>query len=309
YAKRVAGEQDLDEETLLAEWQSPGFDLAAASQVALGGDGQIVAYADFFGDRGARLFGWAAVHPDYFNRGLGTRLMDWIDVRARRAAEKLPEELEVILQTSVYAQDAHGRAFLEALGMQPVRRFWTMAAALDGPPARPHFPNGFEVRPMASMAEFPAVIQALRDAFQDHWGNVEVSFEQEYEGWLHRMESAGDNPMHWILALDGPEVAGLVAYRLRSYEDPDMAWVAELAVRRPWRRRGLGLALLLEAFGHLDSLGARRVGLGVDSQSLTGATELYRKAGMRVKTERDVYEKLIRPGRPAIRRELESAAA
>ena len=66
---------------------------------------------------------------------------------------------------------------------------------------------------------------------------------------------------------------------------PDLGWVSTLGVRRPWRRRGLALAILHASFRLLAARGKARVGLGVDSQSLTGATRLYEKAGMRVVRE------------------------
>ncbi len=77
-----------------------------------------------------------------------------------------------------------------------------------------------------------------------------------------------------------------------------MGWVGSLSVRRPWRRRGLGLALLLHSFHALQERGKARVGLGVDAQNLTGATRLYEKAGMHSDPRRQwsVYEKELRPG-------------
>ena len=51
-----------------------------------------------------------------------------------------------------------------------------------------------------------------------------------------------------------------------------MAWVNQLCVRRPWRRRGLGLAMLHHCFGEFYRRGKQRVGLGVDATSLTNAT-------------------------------------
>ena len=70
----------------------------------------------------------------------------------------------------------------------------------------------------------------------------------------------------------------------------------ELAVRRPWRLRGLGLALLRRAFGEFYSRGTRKVTLAVDSQSLTGATRLYERAGMRVERLYSVYRKELSTG-------------
>jgi ribosomal protein S18 acetylase RimI-like enzyme len=97
--------------------------------------------------------------------------------------------------------------------------------------------------------------------------------------------------------MDEEEVAGICLCRPRSYEDPDLGFINILAVRRPWRKRGLGLALLRHAFNELYRRGKRKAGLGVDAQSLTGALRLYEKAGMYVHHQFDTYEKEIRAGR------------
>ena len=57
------------------------------------------------------------------------------------------------------------------------------------------------------------------------------------------------------------------------------------------------LAILHHAFRLLAARGKARAGLGVDSESLTGATHLYEKAGMRVVRENVEYELLVRDGR------------
>ena len=76
-----------------------------------------------------------------------------------------------------------------------------------------------------------------------------------------------------------------------------MGYVNDLGVRRAWRKRGLGLAFLQHAFGEFYRRGYRKVGLGVDAQNLTGALNLYRKAGMHIHQQFDMYEKEIRPGK------------
>ena len=60
-----------------------------------------------------------------------------------------------------------------------------------------------------------------------------------------------------------------------------MGFVNGLAVRPAWRRRGLGLALLRQAFTWFWERGERRVGLGVDTANPTDASRLYERAGMR----------------------------
>jgi ribosomal protein S18 acetylase RimI-like enzyme len=95
----------------------------------------------------------------------------------------------------------------------------------------------------------------------------------------------------------GDEVAAVALCRARAHEDPEMGFVNTLGVRRPWRRQGLGLALLHHAFGEFYRRGQKRVGLGVDASNLTGATRLYERAGMHVARQFDLYEKEVRPGK------------
>ncbi len=75
--------------------------------------------------------------------------------------------------------------------------------------------------------------------------------------------------------------------------------------RRPWRRQGLALALLYHTFHEFRRRGKKRVGLGADAGSLTGATQLYEKAGMRAVQQMAPYEKELRPGREVGRESLE----
>ena len=56
------------------------------------------------------------------------------------------------------------------------------------------------------------------------------------------------------------------------------------------------MALLLHSFGEFYRRGRHTVGLGVDSQNLTGATRLYERAGMHVARIYIAYEKELRAG-------------
>ena len=64
-----------------------------------------------------------------------------------------------------------------------------------------------------------------------------------------------------------------------------------LGVRRPWRRRGLGTALLLHSFRGLRARGCARARLMVDGESLTGAVRLYEQAGMHVARRSERWSK------------------
>jgi ribosomal protein S18 acetylase RimI-like enzyme len=129
-----------------------------------------------------------------------------------------------------------------------------------------------------------------QDAFQDHWG-----FEpQPYERWARWfLESERfDRSLNFVV-LQRREIAGVCLCSRHWSGDPTYGWVGVLGIRPAWRRRGLGLALLLHAFAEFRRRGCERVGLGVDAGSTTGALELYERAGMRVERRNDTFEKFL----------------
>jgi len=76
-----------------------------------------------------------------------------------------------------------------------------------------------------------------------------------------------------------------------------MGYIPTLAVLKPFRRRGLGQALLQQSFQALQERGVQRVGLDVDAKNNTGANRLYQRVGMHVDQEIMHYEIELRPGR------------
>ena len=64
-------------------------------------------------------------------------------------------------------------------------------------------------------------------------------------------------------------------------------------MRRAWRGRGIGSALLRRSFATFAERGTPRVLLNVDFENPTGAMALYEKVGMRAVRGYDVFEKPI----------------
>ena len=78
-------------------------------------------------------------------------------------------------------------------------------------------------------------------------------------------------------------------------------FVHVLFTRRPWRRRGVGAALLADAFGRFWPRGERCIGLGVDAASTTGAFRLYERAGMAPSLGWVMYEKELGRSQASLR--------
>ena len=156
------------------------------------------------------------------------------------------------------------------------RTSFRMEAELQGWP-EPAMPAGFDLRSYRD-ADHDVVIAAMNEAFDADmlWREVTArSFRAYYLG-----DPSFDRAL-WSLAWDGDELAGVVLAFPELQGEPALGWVRTLGVRAPWRRRGLGNALLLRAFAQLHDRGVTRVGLGVDADNPTGALRIYERAGMR----------------------------
>jgi ribosomal protein S18 acetylase RimI-like enzyme len=99
----------------------------------------------------------------------------------------------------------------------------------------------------------------------------------------------------WFLAMNGEAAVALALCAKWDHENREFGHVNSLGVLRPYRKRGIGLALLHHAFGEYYRRGKRGVALGVDAENLTGALGLYKKAGKHVHRQYDLYEKELRP--------------
>ncbi len=286
-------------ERYLQEWQAPGFDLDQDTRLILSPDGKLVGCAEVWtlADPPIHPWIWARVDPEWEGRGLGCAMMAWSLTRSLAALARVPRGARVAPRVGTRPGHAPSTALFEHFGFSLVRMTWMMKVDLAAPPASPVWPSGIHLAPYRNPQDLQAVYRCCRDAFRDHWGSVDVPFEQGLD--LFRHQNTVLHPVEsdlWFLAMDGNEMAGISVCRRQSNDDPEMGWVEILGVRKPWRRRGLGLALLLHSFHALRQCGARRAGLGVDAGSLTGATRLYARAGMSVSREVALYELELQPG-------------
>jgi len=271
------------------EWHSPGFNLETDAWVVTAADERVVGYEEFVNRHGhASLQGDGYVHPEFMGKGIGTVMLRALEERARKEMELAEPGLRVYLRNGMSTGDTVSREMHENEGYQPIRFFWRMEITLDEPPLTPVWPGGVALRPFEIEKHNYAVHLTHEEAFRDHWGHT----PHTYDDWQHRMNNEEMDPSLWFIAWDGDEIAGYALCRYRN----DNGWVGTLGVRRPWRKRGLGLALLYHSFGEFYQRGTPVISLGVDAASQTGATRLYQRAGMHVAAEYVSYEKELRPG-------------
>jgi mycothiol synthase len=270
----VQGWTESSEAELLAWWRE--VDLEHNSWVLHAG-GAIAAYAVVL-PHGDTLELDGFVHPERQGQGLGA----WLVANAEERAREL--ELPKLYAWSL-AGDSRAHQLFEQFGMGELRRFYRMLIELDEPPPPAEWPDGLQVDTF-KLEDAQVFHAALDEAFAEEWNFVPLPFEEWYERRV--VKDPDFDPTIWFLVRDGDQVAAA----MRCEPDRSGAgFVGALGVRKAWRKRGLGLALLRHAFGEFFRRGQPRIALGVDAENPTGATRLYERAGMHVAFEAVTYGK------------------
>ena len=300
-AVQLNGKADTSVADTKSEWQYPTFDLETQSRLIQTESGQIVGAGEIYIDPiPIRNFLWARVHPEYENQGIGTYLLRWAEARTRQEIHKAPSDKEVVLMVAHDTRVKNAKRLFEGYGLHKSRSYYTMEIELHDDMPAPQFPNHIRLTTFAEHNDLPNLWRANEESFQDHWGFNEQPEAEGIAEWQHYIDTNEHyDPNYWFIALDGNEIAGYCNCMPTTSENPEKAHVNRLGVRRPWRKQGLGMALLLHAFHSFHQIGKKRVDLGVDATSLTGATRLYEKAGMRVVKQADAYEKVLREAEAA----------
>ncbi len=150
--------------------------------------------------------------------------------------------------------------------MTPLRLVRPLGA---GEPA-PAWPEGIRLVPFTP--EDARATHALLEAGYARGGGSVPAFEE----WWPSVESDSEyDPALCILAKgeDGT-VAGFCLVWTSAF-------IKDLVVAEHWRKRGLGTALLREAFRRLSARGHDQVALKVHPDNPSGAVDLYRSLGFR----------------------------
>ena len=288
-------------ERLRNEYETPGFDINNSVHLVFDQDGKLVALIEIWDEANPPVhpYSWMSVDPDAEDQGLEEYLLDWAEERAMQVFDRVAPELRIALRSHCdHKIKSSGKAIL-ASGMKQIRHSFRMRVEMDKTPDVPVWPDGISLRPYIPEQDARAVYETDEEVFMDHFGFIKEDPEEGFERFMHHM--AGDDsydPSLWFLAVDkNDEIVAICLCRRYGPEDREAGYVSSLGVKRPWRRQGIAQALLLEAFGEYYKRGKYKVDLGVDAESLTGATDLYKKVGMYVLRQFDMFEKVLRPGK------------
>ena len=283
----AVGKPDFTSGEVREELTAPHTDLARDSWLALDETGTIMGWAYPYNATG----GPRDMANVFFRPGAGLpALRPLLELLMARIAERGAEfghDVYRVRAGALPGEDELIAALTEA-GFTFLKQFARMQMPLDGvSPVAPEPPAGVTVRPLrfgddTEMRRFHAVIEtAFKDSDHPAMG---------YEGWRARVDGeASISADEWLVA----EVDGEIAGALESSDGTEEGYVKYLAVLRPYRKRGVGEALLRRAFAAYAAKGRPRAGLGVDLANPTDAASLYFKVGMTALYRGNVYQTTI----------------
>ena len=278
------GERRRHENDIATEWRSEECNIGDDWWVAVDDAGNVAAVGWVWPQEAGEVTADHYVHPRHRGRGLGEVMLDTIEARASRLpphnAAGATRHLIVWCEDS----DHERRASLDRRGFIALRQYYEMAIDLRGAVPVPEWPQGITPRRFRPGIDDRAVYEADLEAFAEH----HLFQPRSYEEWrlFHPDARDGDVTLWW-LAWQEDQLAGFVIPLVGDLG----AVIGDLAVRKPWRRRGIGGALMLAAFATLRERGQTVARLYVDAQNVTDAVRVYEAAGMHVDRRFDVMER------------------
>ena len=291
-SEALIGMQLADLHWVTSPWTAPDAD-RHCYEVVVGLGGEIVGYLTTeCRPPHTEVFGVGAVAIDHQGRGLGGAILEQFEQHASHMADRAAPGDGVVMRVGALADEPHVSALLRAYGYAEVRRMSLMRIDFEGTPAAPRPVAGIEFREF-SRGQEGEVFRCLKEAFEDHWGDDEETEEE----WIHHhMADDRHFPDLWLLAWHDGDLAGALLARPTVPQESTHGYVGSLGVRRAFRGRGIGEALLRESFVRFHAHGCTGAMLHVDSDSLTGADRLYERVGMRVIPQFATWEKGLVPG-------------
>lgn len=144
--------------------------------------------------------------------------------------------------------------------------------------------SGIEIKP-ALPQHYEIIWKAEQEAFEDVSAVLSTSIEE----YKIRLANPNFDKDLILIAWDKDKIAGVVVCDIthRSY-----GVIESISIRKPWRKKGIGMNLLQHALKTLQELHCKKIILICEAQ-LRGIRKFYERAGFKVKKEIVAWLKLV----------------
>ena len=275
----------LDEATDVSEFRQllyrPDFDPYLDALVAVDEEQNIVGHARLDlknAPRQGRFIARTVVHPDWRDEPIERLLLEQLWSRAQERRRVLGSKPAQFRTYYVAYQEQRATLF-ESFGLRPVRYDLHMVYHPLDNLGDPAFPLGIRARPYARGEDDEAALEVVNAAFADVMDFAAVALE-DFRHWIGAPSFRDDLS---FVALDAQEMVGLCLCTVGEGRADLMGrrdgTIDSLCVRRDYRRRGVGLALLLTSLQAFKRANLESATLDTATENPTEAIRLYQQAG------------------------------
>jgi mycothiol synthase len=278
---RDVGFADTDLEDLKHDWGS--IILQKDAWLAIDAHGNLRGYAACLPwGEGVRM----VIHddPGTENTDLFAGLLLFCEKRAAAQIHKMNDPHKRGIYTHLSDRASFQKQIVEKAGYSIKKYVFNMHRDLDGNLPEPELPKGVHLRTTVTGQDERAIHALVQEAF-DWRERIPQPFEQ-WKAAIMRPEIYNENL--WFLAVQNNEIIGTCL----CFKYSSMGWIRQLAVKKPFRKLGIGRALLQYSFLVFKNLGIKKVGLAVESVNIN-AVHFYETAGMYKAVHLNEYMKEI----------------
>lgn len=228
------------------------------------------------------------VHPKYRRKGIGTNLLKTILNRCNK--------LNINIMDVYTLKDSEAaREFAKKHKFKIERYSFKMRKENLKNIEKVKIPNGitfdklnFEKYSLKDLTDID------NETFKDHWGFMEVNEDD----WERETKSSYFLENGIIFAKDREEIVG---FSYAEFDEEDIkkrgervGYIYMLGVKKDYRRKGIGKALLLSSIKFLKKHRVDIAELGVDAENPNKAKHLYESVGFREKSRAVCFRKHLK---------------
>lgn len=224
------------------------------------------------------------IDPVWRGRGIGRELLAAQERAAAPFVASLEGTAPVMFGANADEDQPDARRLVERAGFAVAFTYVEMELDLvHTPPVLSVLPPGFVERQVVA-GDHERIHAAIEESFAGAAGHVRRSFES------FRRDVKDDSDL-WFVAWDGDEVAGVVINARLGDKTVSTEWVA---VREPWRRRGLAAGMVGIGLCRSVSAGLSMAKVATISENVNRTIGLYERFGYRVTRRMPRYRKPAR---------------
>ncbi|MBU7031398.1 MAG: GNAT family N-acetyltransferase [Theionarchaea archaeon] len=232
--------------------------------------------------------GWVTIEvlPEWRGKGIEQELM-------KKILDYLSSNTIAVAQRWCMGTEGWRHSLARESGFEPIHYEYLFIWESDVPPPVYPPPEGisfeYHMFKETSDEDIAQFVDVFNNSFSEHY-----NFSPAPVGKFIRSRNTDNDASRLVFAKKGKKIVGICLYgewtTYNKQHDTKIGEIGILGVLRPYRRNGLGRALLSESMNWIANRGNNTIYLEVDAEN-RNALHLYTSMGFKMTEENTIYRK------------------